>query len=104
MDRGLFPMISPKILKDCVSVHKSGTLHHTGVPASGDRYSVTIDPEPTIFADGKRVMAAIAVKGIAFDEERTLLVFAAGCAVDELVDDLIVGHGSVGVGYEIILV
>lgn len=71
----------------------------------GGRYAVAVrvDPETALPPLCKGEVIAIGVKGIPFDEHAPAAVLAFGCAGYEFCDDLFVGHGSVGVGYEISL-
>jgi hypothetical protein len=77
-------------------IGRDRTTHKRGLLARGDAVAFAIDPELAILTTSEWVVVAIAVKSIALDEERTIGVFAAFGTVYELVDDLLVGHGSIG--------
>ena len=70
------------------------TAHHALLLAGGDAILIGIDPEVTTTkAASEWEVIPVRVNGIAFNEERAIGVFASGCSVYELGDDLLVGHG-----------
>lgn len=80
-----------------------GTAHHALVLAGGHAVFIGIHPEGAIrISAGKREVFPVGVKRIPFDEEGGVGLtlegimagdLALGCAVDEGLDDLFVGHG-----------